>query len=199
MSDLIFPNLRGLTYPIGKTPNWSTITQRSMTGIPKFFQQYTYPYYTLKLQFEYLSDDNDQSDDIHSLMGFYNRNGGAGQDFLFADSLFENNTVNNQLFGVGDGITTQFRLTKNFGGFIEPVFGLVAAPVITKNGLTTSSFTWDTHALITFATAPAIGAQLKWSGYWYYRCHFKNDTSDFEQIFSGIWDLQELDLESVKI
>lgn len=200
MSDLIFPTLRGLTYPIGKTPNWSTITQRSITGIPKFFQQYAYPYYTLKLQFEYLSDDNDQEDDIHMLMGFYNRNGGAGQDFLFADDLFENSFANNQLFGVGDGITTQFRLTRNYGGFIEPIFGIVNAPaVITANGVPTSAFTWNTHGLITFSTAPAVGTQLKWSGNWYYRCHFKNDTSEFQNIFNGIWDLQELDLETIKI
>lgn len=199
MSDLIFPTLRGLTYPIGKTPNWSTTTQRSMSGIPKFFQNYTYPYYTLKLVFDYLSDEDNQSDDIHTLLGFYNRLGGAGQDFLFADSLFENNTVNNQLFGVGDGQTTAFRLARNYGGFIEPVFGLIMTPVITIDGVPTTAFTWDTIALITFTTAPALNAQIAWSGDWYYRCHFKVDTSDFDQIFSDAWELQDLQLETVKI
>lgn len=199
MSDLIFPTLRGLTYPITKTPNWSTITQRSMSGIPKFFQQYSYPYYTIKLTFEYLGDTNSQTDDIHTLMGFYNRVGGAGQDFLFADPLFENNTVTNQVFGVGDGQTKKFRLARNYGGFVEPIFGIIMTPTITINGVSTTNFTWDTHGLITFNTAPASGTQLAWTGTWYYRCHFVNDKSEFEQIFSGVWELQELELETVKI
>jgi hypothetical protein len=199
MSDLIFPTLRGLTYPITKTPNHSTITQRGLTGIPKFLQLYTYPYYTLKMVFEYLEDTNDQDDDIHALMGFYNRLGGAGQDFLFADTKFENNEVSGQVFGVGDGTSTSFRLARNYGGFVEPVFGLIMTPVVLINSVPTTNFTWSTTALITFTTAPASGAELAWSGDWYYRCHFKADTNDFEQIFSGGWQLEELELETIKL
>ncbi|MBU2701184.1 hypothetical protein Ga0466249_002298 [Sporomusaceae bacterium BoRhaA] len=200
MSDLIFPTLRGLTYPITKTPNHSTITQRGLgSGIPKFLQLYSYPYYTLKMVFEYLSDNNDQRDDIHTLMGFYNRMGGAGQDFLFADPKFESNEVNNQLFGVGDGTSTSFRLARNYGGLVEPVFGLVMTPIILINGIPTTAFTWNTAAMITFATAPTLGARLTWCGDWYYRCHFKEDTNDFEQIFCDAWELQELELETIKL
>ena len=89
VSDLLFPTLRGLTYPIGKTPCWNTIVQESISGVKKFLQCYTYPYYTLTLSFSYLSDRNIMMDDIHTLMSFYNQLGGAGQDFLFADPLFE--------------------------------------------------------------------------------------------------------------
>jgi len=199
LSDLIFPALRGLTYPITKTPNHSTITQRGLTGIPKFLQLYTYPYYDLKLIFSYLEDTNDQQDDIHTLMGFYNRNGGAGQDFLFADANFENNEVSGQVFGVGDGVSTSFRLARDYGGFVEPVFGLIMTPIILVNGVPTSAFTWTTTALINFTTAPTLNAQLSWTGDWYYRCHFKADTSDFEQMFSGGWELKELELETIKL
>jgi len=199
MSDLIFPTLRGLTYPITKTPQHNTITQRSMSGIPKFFQQYTYPYYTLKLQFDYLSDNSNPLDDVHTLMGFYNSVGGAGQDFLFADPLFENNVATNQLFAVGDGVTSSFQLAKSYGGFVEPVFGLIMTPIITINGVATTAFTWNTHALITFATPPPLNAQIAWSGDWYYRCHFLTDKNDFDQIFCDAWELQDLQLETVKI
>ena len=199
MSDLILPTFRGLTYPIIKTPAWSTIQQKGMTGIPKFLQLYTYPIYTLKLQFEYLEDSNDQTDDIHSLMGFYNRLGGAAKDFLFADPLFEDNTATNQVFGVGDGQSTSFRLARTYGGFTEPVFGITAKPIITIDGEPTTDFTWDTTALITFPSVITYGAELAWSGNWYYRCHFKNDSSEFQQIFYGGWDLQELEMETIKI
>lgn len=199
MSDLIFPTLRGLSFPIVKTPNWSTITQRSMTGLPSYLQQYTYPYYTITLKFEYLGDDNSQTDDIHKLMGFYNRLGGAGQDFLFADSLFEPNTVTDQVFGQGDGVSTEFRLARNYGGFVEPIFGIIMTPVIKIDDVETTDFTWDTTGLITFPTIPTAEQELKWSGDWYHRCHFKNDTSEFQNIFSGVWSLDELVLETVKI
>lgn len=206
VSDYVFPTLKGLTYPIKKSPKWNTLQNRSISGLPKYFQLYTYPFYDLKLQFSYLEDENSEEDDIHTLMSFYNQVGGAGQDFLFGDPLFEVNTVTNQTFGVGDGVHTSFRLARTYGNYTEPVFGIASAPIIysTINGTTTTltvntDYTWNKKALITFTTAPANGAVLSWSGTWYYRCHFKNDDEEFQQIFYGGWDLEELELESMKL
>ena len=78
MSDLLFPTLRGLQYPIYKIPTWNTIKSRTATGQPTYLQMYTYPWYSFKLSFFYLGDTNSESDDIHTLVGFYNRVGGAG-------------------------------------------------------------------------------------------------------------------------
>jgi hypothetical protein len=199
MSELLFPTLRGLTYPIGKTPHWNTITQESISGVKKFLQCYTYPYYTFTLSFSYLSDKNLQQDDIHTLMGFYNQLGGAGQDFLYADPLFEDNRCVKQAFGVGDGITTKYRLVHQYGNFIEPVFGIKNKPHIFVNGAQVTSFSWDNEGLITFDTAPALGTVLSWTGRWFYRCHFQNDEAEFQQIFMGGWDLEEIILESIKL
>src|SRR5574344_419347 len=206
MSDSIFPTLKGLTYPINKTPHLNTLQNRSITGLPKYFSLYTYPYYDLKLSFSHLEDDGSVDCDIQTLMSFYNNMGGAGSDFLFADPLFEDNTVTNETFGGGDGVHTSFRLTHTYGTFAEPVFGIISAPTIysTINGTTTTltvntDYTWTTKALITFTAAPTSGAVLSWSGSWYYRCHFKNDEEEFRQIFYGGWDLEELEMESMKL
>ena len=199
MSDLLFPTLRGLTYPIGKTPCWNTIVQESISGVKKFLQCYTYPYYTLTLSFSYLSDRNIMMDDIHTLMSFYNQLGGAGQDFLFADPLFEDNMAYRQEFGTGDGETESFRLTRQYGNFVEPVFGILDKPHIYVNGTETTAFTWDKQGLITFDSAPVNNAKLTWAGRWFYRCHFQNDEAEFQQIFFGGWSLEELVLESIKI
>lgn len=206
MSDLLFPTLRGLQYPISKTPTWNTIKTKTVTGLPTFLQCYTYPWYEFKLSFAYLEDDNSESDDIRSLLGFFNRVGGAGQSFLFADSTFEDNSVTNQAFGTGDGFSKSFRLTHTYGEFTEYVFGLLSTPVITStlNGTTTTltvntDFTWDTNALITFTTAPTSGAVLRWTGDWYYRCHFKEDTAEFQQLFYRGWGLDSLEMESIKM
>lgn len=199
MSDLLFPTFRGLSYPIGKTPHWNTITQESISGVKKFLQCYTYPYYTLTLSFSYLSDENLRGDDVHKLMSFYNQLGGAGQDFLFADPLFEDNAVIKQVFGVGDGSKTAFRLVHQYGTFVEPVFGVLNKPHIFINNAETTAFTWDKTGLIRFSYPPADGAVLKWTGRWFYRCHFQNDEAEFQQIFMGGWSLEELVLESIKL
>ena len=199
MSDLIFPTFRGLQYPIGKTPHWNTITQESISGVKKFLQCYTYPYYTFTLSFSYLSDYDLRHDDVHTFMAFYNQLGGAGQDFLYADPLFEDNRCIKQKFGVGDGEKKSFRLVHQYGKFIEPVFGVNNKPVIFVNNIETNDFTWDKQGLITFSEAPSAGAVLSWTGRWFYRCHFQNDEAEFQQIFMGGWDLEEIILESIKL
>ena len=199
MSNLIFPTFRGLTYPIGKTPHWNTITQESISGIKKFLQCYTYPYYTFTLSFSYLSDDDIRQDDVHKLLSFYNSLGGAGQDFLFADPLFEDNRCVKQEFGVGDGSKKQWRLIHQFGDYVEPVFGMAMKPHIYINSVETTAFSWDNNGLITFNSAPANGAVLRWTGRWFYRCHFQNDEAEFQQIFYGGWSLEELVMESIKL
>jgi hypothetical protein len=132
-------------------------------------------------------------------MSFYNQLGGAGQDFLYADPLFEDNRCVRQKFGVGDGNATSFRLVHQYGEYIEPDFGVNNKPVIYINDVVTNAFTWDKQGLITFNKAPSAGAVLSWTGRWFYRCHFQNDEAEFQQIFMGGWDLEEIILESIKL
>ena len=209
MSDLLFPTLRGLTYPIGKTPHWKTLQTQTVSGIKKFVRMYTYPYYELNLKFNYLGDEDSQADDIHTLAGFYNKMGGASVDFLFADPLFEPNTVTKQEFAHGDGVTTAFQLMRSYGGFVEPVFGILEHPTIYMLDESTGTeyqLEENTHYYINslgvFSSAlgaPSIDNVFYWTGKWYYRCHFANDEAELEQIFYGGWALDELVLESIKV
>jgi hypothetical protein len=199
MSDLIFPTLRGLQYPIKKTPHWNTLQNQTVVGVKKFVSLYTYPYYEFALSFSYLSDENKESDDIHTLGAFYNNVGGAGKDFLFADPLFEPNDVTDQIFATGNGTSKEFRLLRSYGGFIEPVFGVIGTAIITVNGTVVNDVSVSDKGLVTFASAPADGSIIKWSGRWAYRCHFKEDSAELEQIFYGGWSLEEIVLESIKL
>ena len=202
MSNELFPTLRGLQYPIGKTPKWNTITQESISGVKKFLQCYTYPFYTFSLSFSYLGDENAQKDDIHTLMSFYNKVGGSAQSFLFADPLFEPNNVVKQVFGAGDGTRTKFRLYRTYGSFTEPVFGILNKPIVFVGNVKKTAgtdYTWDNNGLITFASPPANGSVLRWTGRWFYRCHFQDDEAEFKQIFYGGWELDEIILESIKL
>ena len=199
MSDLLFPMFRGLQYPIGKTPHWNTIVQESISGVKKFLQCYTYPYYTFNLSFSYLSDDDLKHDDIHTLMGFYNQIGGAGKDFLWADPLFEDNRCIKQTFGISNGLQRKYHLIHQYGSWYEPIYGIINKPLIYINGVETNAFEWSTSGEIIFNTAPTATATLAWTGKWFYRCHFQEDEAEFNQIFSGGWELEELVLESIKM
>lgn len=209
MSDLLFPTLRGLSYPIQKIPHWKTLQTQSVSGVKKFVSLYTYPYYEFKLTFNYLGDEDSQNDDIHTLAGFYNKMGGAGQDFLFADPLFENNTVTMQEFYV-KGQSSDWsspHLMRSYGGFMEPVFGIIEAPVVYYQEAGSSTpieltpdydYFYDSTGSIYVVDGLQDGDKLLWSGKWYYRCHFAEDVAELEQIFYGGWALEELTLESVK-
>jgi hypothetical protein len=208
VSDLLFPTLRGLAYPITKTPHWKTLQTQTISGVKKFLQLYTYPYYSFTLKFNYLSDMNSQTDDIHTLASFYNRVGGAGVDFLYADPLFENNTVNAQVVGEGDGVTKVWQLNHTYGNFTEPVFGILESPKLFLQNISTeeitdlvenTDYTINSMGLVTLTNALSNGYALLWTGKWYYRCHFAEDEAELEQIFYGGWSLDELTLESIKV
>jgi hypothetical protein len=208
VNDLLFPTLRGLAYPIIKTPHWKTLQTQTISGVKKFIQLYTYPYYSFTLTFNYLGDTNSQTDDIHTLAGFYNSVGGAGVDFLYADPLFEDNTVALQPIADTDGETKEFQLVHTYGGFTEPVFGIFEHPKIFKKNKNTDDITElvegtdyeiNSLGLVTFNSAPSDGYTLLWTGKWYYRCHFAEDETELEQIFYGGWSLDELTLESIKV
>lgn len=99
--------------------------------------------------------------------------------FLYQDPL-DHESVDQQ-FGTGDGVTTQFQLSKlsvvDGVAYQREVYALYSpnpsnpsaavavVPTVTVNDVATTEFTVDEdRGLITFTLAPAIDAVLRWSG-----------------------------------
>lgn len=200
MSDAIFPTFIGQSWPVTKSPAYKTLIQTSVSGKEKRIALQSYPRWTFGISFNYLSDDGTPNCDVQKLSGFILSRQGSFDDFLFAADpfFFSDNVANDQSFGVGDGITTQFQLVRNYGGYIEPVTGIIEAPVIKKSGVATTAFIFSTYGVITFATAPAAGEVLKWSGKFYYRVRFTEDSIDLENDMYRIWSSQSVGLITVK-
>lgn len=196
MSDAIFPVLIGQEWPVSKTPSYKTLVQTSVSGKEKRLALQSYPRWTFIVSYSYLSDGGSPTDDIHTLVGFYLARQGQFDTFLFNDVT--DNTATNQTIATGDGSTTQFQLVRNYGGFIEPVKGLVTAPVITVNGVATTAFTWTTMGMINFSTAPPAGAVIAWTGQFLYRCRFTQDHNEFQNNLSGMWAAKQLEFITVK-
>lgn len=200
MSNLVFPTLPGLIYPVKKTPSWSTNIQEAASGKETRVNFWSFPKWSWSLTFELLRDKPLISlDELWTLAGFFNKHYGSYDSWLFNDP--DDNTVTAQGFGTGDGVTTQFQLARTRGGFTEPVKDVNAAPAIYKAGVLqtlTTHYSVSATGLITFVAAPAAAAALTWTGTYYWRCRFLDDTVDFEKFASQMWESNEIKFVSVK-
>jgi hypothetical protein len=150
-----FPILPGLTWSVTKSPKFATRIQTSISGREVRVVDQPYPIWTWTLVYSFLRDKNDLShgpalggsvfstgyDELRTLAGFFLRQQGSFQAFLYNDP--GDNTAVNQRIGTGDGTSTQYQLIRSFGSSIititRPVFNLhvfvsgVSAPFTTDN------------------------------------------------------------------
>src|SRR4051812_19092026 len=104
MSNLVFPVLPGLTFPVTKTPMWKNTVQEASSGKEVRIGFWSYPRWKYSLAFEVLRDRSIGSftkGELWALVDFFNRHGGSFDDWLFDDP--DDNSVTDQVFGTGDG------------------------------------------------------------------------------------------------
>ena len=197
MGNAVFPTLLGQEWPIKKTPNFHTLSHKTAAGLTKRLSLQPYPIWTFELSYAYLSDLGLPTDDIQTLQGFFLNRYGSFDDFLFNDVT--DNAVTNETFGIGDGLATQFQLVRAYGGFIEPILGPAAPPVLYDNGavIPSANYTINTVGNIFFATPPAPTDVLSWTGAFYYRVHFLNDANDCSLVVAKWWESKKVVFESV--
>lgn len=198
MSNEVFPELPGLKWGVRRAPVFNTTVKRAVGGREYRALNQLYPTYRYKLSYEFLRDWRQSVDELRTLVGFFNARHGSYDSFLFDDP--DDNATENDSFGVGTGTTTAFQLFRSFGGFSEPVYDLKAAPLIYKDGVkltATTHYTVSSSGLVTFVTAPAAGAVLKWTGAYYWRCCFDKDEADFDKFLQDLWELKTLEFHSV--
>jgi uncharacterized protein (TIGR02217 family) len=194
MSNSVFPTLPGLSWNTGKHPIFKTNIQESVSGreLRSAFQ--AYPLWHFTLSYEFLRGDS--NDDLKKLLAFFLMMRGSWDSFLYTDPDF--NSVTDYQFGAGDGVTTQFQLTRLIGSgsysFVEPIQNVNAITNIKKAGVAQSrpaDYSLNSTGLVTFATAPAASAALTWTGTYYYRCRFLADEGGFDQFMKQLWELKK--------
>lgn len=196
MSNAIFPVLAGLDWNVLKTPVWKTRIQEAVSGKELRAAFMSYPLWKFSLSYTVLRA-NAANAELQSLMGFFNARQGMFDSFLYSDPT--DNSVTGQSFGTGDGSTTAFQLVRSLGGFSEPIQNVNGTPTIYVNGTATAAFTLGSTGVVTFTTAPAAAAVLTWTGNFYFRCRFLQDSSDFDNFMKDLWTLKKLAFQSVKI
>jgi uncharacterized protein (TIGR02217 family) len=195
----VFPFLTGQTFLQLKTPVWSTKVDTSVSGVERRRALWSYPVYKFKVAYEVLRDDPNNLE-LTRLFAFFNTHQGSFREFFYYDHT--DNTAIGQPFGTGDGVTTTFQITRTTGvgavTFTEPVRGFSGTPQVFVNGVATTAFTIGALGLITFATAPAAGAVLTWTGQFFFLCRFMKDEIDAQQMFASMWSNSGLEFMSVK-
>lgn len=186
MSNAVFPSdLIGQSWGSTKTPSFKTRIQESVSGRESRAALMAYPLWSFKVSYEYLSPV-----DLTALGGFFLARKGQADSFLFDD--INDNFVIDQPIGTGDGSNKYFQLVRSFGGFIEPCENLNGSPILIADGEFAPPYSVSSTGLVTFVTAPAVGVQLSWTGGYYFRCRFLQDSSEFAEFLKQFFELKTL-------
>lgn len=197
MSDMIFPQFAGLDISRTKTPEWKTIVHQSVNGKESRTQMMSSPIWNFTLQYNALRTTSN-GNELAKMLSFYNQMGGSYHTFLYLDP--DDNIVTNQVFAVADGTTTSYQLYRNIYSFLEPIQNVNGTPQIFADGtLLTSGYTISSTGVVTFTTAPSAGQSLSWTGSFYFRVRFTNDTQDYDQFMYNLYEMKTINLRSVKL
>lgn len=193
----LFPTFPGLSWGVSRKPIWNNRAQKTASGRRTVVEYSSYPMYLWTLRFNVLRQYSTLTE-MEELLGFFNQMRGIADLFLYKDIADYNCT--NEPFGTGDGTTKKFQLQRAFGGHTEPVYAPKVGLSIRKAGVVQASgYTVSETGLVEFATAPANGAALDWTGEFYFRCAFTQDSMELiNQEGEGIWKSNAISFESIK-
>ena len=201
MSQAIFPAMPGLKWGTVKTPMWSTKIQRAASGRELRAAYYSAPLYKVSLSYEVLRSG--ALAELETMVGFFNARQGSFDSFLYKDP--EDNAVLNQQFGVIVAGQTQYQLVRSYGGYAEPVLAPqltgTGAVTIAVNGVTQTlgtHYTLGVDGMVTFLVPLTAGHALTWSGSFYYRVRFLQDSADFENFLYKLWALKKIELQTTR-
>lgn len=189
MSEALFPTLPGQTWPRAKIIRHSTVV-RQASGRRFALTQQLYPTYLLRIPYSFL-----RVGDLATLVAFFRARRGRLDTFRFDDR--DDNTATAQPFGLGDGTTLAWQLLRTAGGFAEPVYAVAGSPTVYLDGVAASPQpTISALGLCTFATPPAAGKVLTWSGQYHWRCAFVRDEQEFDEFARQLYSTRQVEFET---
>lgn len=202
MSQAVLPALPGLTWQNTKAPEFSTKIQTSVGQSEVRAAFSPYPIRKYSLQYNFLRSYGAFTE-LATLYGFFCARQGSYDSFLYDDP--EDDAIADvapyMTFGTGDGVTTAFQLGRSLGSFFEPVYNTHSTPKIyIANVLKTSGpdYTISASGLVTFTSAPGLGLALAWSGTYYWRCRFEDDSLSFSEFASLFWEQKSLTFRTIQ-
>lgn len=194
----VFPHLKGAGFK-QKGWMWSTTDLVSKSG--RRFKRRNYRYPTTKFTIGFSNghglSQRATRKDLDRIAAFFNARSGQLGDFYYFDD--DDNEVQGQMLGVGNGVTTQFQLVRSKRTWTEPVFALNGVPTIFVAGLAVTNYTIAAPGVIKFDSAPAADAVVAWSGSFLYWCEFTQDELTAQQLTSLLWESDGLSFQTIRL
>lgn len=218
MSTQIFPSLPMLSWPVKRTPKWSTRKQESISGKRTTIADWSFPRWQWELSFEGLRQAGAGQQvtswygttyaEFATLAGFFNARQGGFDSFLYADA--DDNTVVGQAIAVGDGSTGVFQMVRSFGGLVEPILApntLTTTNIYLSGVRQTSGYqisSWENlnglpgPGILNIIPSPAAGVIISADFSFYFPCQFDDDTLSFEKFMSALYAAKSVKFSSLK-
>src|SRR5262249_19403343 len=154
MRNMVLPSVRGLSWGVKKTPEWSTLIQKAAApGYETRIQLGPDPLFHFECDFEFLAESGygSSANELDRLEGFFNQRGGDFDSFLLSLPLLTQNPAHGSVTGqvlTPDGnnvaplVITRDPAGSNYNANIYEAEGVngnplivgAAAPVIRKDG-----------------------------------------------------------------
>jgi len=155
-------------------PDFKTVIQESISGKEQRIILWARCRASYDIAYSVLKSDDPAGNYIKVLTLFY---GHQGKAYPFRFKAWNDYQANSEQFGVGDGTTTAFQLTKTYDPgqvllgtpgarvYVRNIVLPVASSVLVfDNGAPAGSHTLGAGGVITFATAPVSSHKLTWTG-----------------------------------
>ena len=190
----VLPFLPGQSPVVTKAPKWSTQVIRTASGRERRTAYWPSPLWQFELQYEVIRHRLG-ADELAALWEIFNVLQGQSGVFLFVDPT--DCQVASAAFGTGDGSTKTFQLQRQLNSFTEPVYA-VFDPTVLEGGSPAGAYTIEPNGQIVFDAAPAEGAALTWSGWFYFGCRFLADELSLDAITAQLWSGKSLKFTSLR-
>lgn len=191
MSVQTFPSFPGLDIAITRTPEFKSVVQEAWSGVETVIGQRRWPRWRYGLVCNVLRDEDGE---IDRLLAFFAQHRGQSGEFLFVDPAY--NRCTRQTFGLGDGVSTSFRLARAISDWLEPVFAPGADARVYAGVAEASGYQISASGWVEFASAPAAGTLLSWSGSYAMPVRFADDKLKTERIDQRHWKCAQFELIS---
>jgi hypothetical protein len=184
-------------FGIRKTPRFNTAGQETAALAGSVYISLAdFPLWDFVLE---LKQQPGRLDDITSpiaqLMGIFFACKGKAGTFLLSDP--SDNTVLEYQFGLGDGVSKAFLLTRPIGDLGTDIVQNPDTITVSVSGTPTALYSIDNRGVITFNTPPALNAPITWHGTFSYRLRFLQDSfQDLTNFFTNNWNITTLELTS---
>lgn len=197
MSSLVFPTLPGQSWSVVRQPLFSVTLRQA----PNFREAreiiMTQCFYEFELSYDMIRNKSGYTE-LDQIAGLFLTMRGGYDYFRFTDPNDFSITAGS--LGIGDGINKVFIFARATGpSYYEAIGYLNTLTGVYINGVlqSPSSYVITQPNVLTFNSAPANGATITATFTYYFLCRFLDDSQQYDQFCSTMYELNQVRLKSV--